>query len=140
MKKKLQDHLTEIQNNRKVESKRRRIRSVLSGVAVVGVLYALLLPAFTLEKTTYCGKEAHVHEDGCYEYILDCPVTGETGTALGLEEFMQLPGAAEALEAFRHGEEAAVQRAEDAGAAAIDTYGDKASSADPALSEGSGPE
>ena len=60
---------------------------------------------FTLEKPTFCGKEAHIHSDECYEYILDCPVTGEKGAALTFEEFIKLPGAAEALEKFRQAEE-----------------------------------
>ena len=88
MKTRLQHQMKAIQKKHRSEQKSRRLRAVLAGTVAVSVLYALLLPAFTLEKTTYCGKEAHVHEDGCYEYILDCPVTGETGTVLSVEEFM----------------------------------------------------
>ena len=71
---------------KKVHSGRRRIRriwrncvSVMACVVVFCVTYALILPAITMEKDTFCGVEAHVHEDQCYEgkYIV-CDPAGDT--------------------------------------------------------------
>ncbi len=51
--------------------KRRRIRkkiiSVLVCIVVFCTTYALILPAITLEKPTYCGKTEHIHEDECFD-------------------------------------------------------------------------
>ena len=44
----------------------KRVVSILSGVVVFCTTYALILPAVTMSKETYCGKEAHVHTEACY--------------------------------------------------------------------------
>ncbi len=60
-----------------------RILSVLVCIAVFVTTYAMILPAITLETTdaTYCGLEAHIHTDECYETpgvpehkVIDCEV------------------------------------------------------------------
>ena len=70
MKERLQDRVTEILVQRKENRRKLRLRSVLALSVSFVVLYGLLLPAFTLEKPTFCGYEAHVHTDDCYEYYL----------------------------------------------------------------------
>ena len=104
-----------ITNNRSIK-KQARVKRLLSFLCVFLVLYGLLLPAFTLEKQVYCGQVEHTHTDACYVYVLDCPVTGESGTVITAEEFKKLPGAAEALDLFEKNEaakkEAASEKAE----------------------------
>lgn len=54
------------------EKKERRHRAwkkivlTLASVVVFCTVYALILPAITLEGDTYCGQEEHEHGDGCY--------------------------------------------------------------------------
>ena len=60
------------ENNKR--SKRRIGLSILSLAVAVSTLSALLLPAFTLEKTAYCGVEEHRHSESCYEEVLVCPL------------------------------------------------------------------
>ena len=90
MKNRLQYRLTEIQKQRREEHKRLRLRSFLGISVSFLVLYFLLLPAFTLEKPTYCGFEEHTHSEECYEYYLDCSVTGEKHGPLTIEELTAL--------------------------------------------------
>ena len=55
--------------------KRRVWQRVLLAAACVVVFcttYALILPAITLEKTAYCGYEAHTHSEACYIRTLVC--------------------------------------------------------------------
>ena len=46
--------------------------SILACVVVFCTVYALILPAVTMEKTAYCGKEEHTHTEDCYEKQLIC--------------------------------------------------------------------
>lgn len=65
-------------------SKRRRKRHLhrvlvtLSAVVVFCTVYALILPAITMEKTPTCGLMEHQHDESCYtlptELRLCCPV------------------------------------------------------------------
>ena len=52
------------------KNKRRRvwqkIVGAMAGVVVFCTTYALILPAITMEKPTFCGMEEHTHEDKCY--------------------------------------------------------------------------
>lgn len=50
----------------------KRIVMVLSCIVVFCTTYALILPAITMTQTPDCGKEAHSHEDACYETIIEC--------------------------------------------------------------------
>ena len=64
--------------------RRRRVwHRALAGLACIAVFcttYALILPAITMERETYCGLEEHVHseEAGCYERVLVCGYDTET--------------------------------------------------------------
>lgn len=40
--------------------------SFLACIVIFCTTYALILPAITMEKTTFCGKEAHQHTQACY--------------------------------------------------------------------------
>ena len=59
-------------------STHRRMRRWLTVVAcmaalvVFGTVYALVMPAATLEGETYCGMEEHTHDDSCYASVLAC--------------------------------------------------------------------
>jgi len=44
-------------------------------VVVFCTTYALILPAITLEKGTYCGKEEHAHVATCYTQVTSVPKT-----------------------------------------------------------------
>lgn len=50
----------------------RRAVSIPAAIVVFVTTYALILPAIAMERDTYCGLEAHRHEDGCYEAVLVC--------------------------------------------------------------------
>ena len=50
-----------------------KIVSALACIVVFCTTYALILPAITMEQTTYCGLEEHQHSDACYESKLICP-------------------------------------------------------------------
>ena len=61
---------------------------IVGSLAVVVVFitsYMLILPAITMEKTTYCGNTHHTHTASCYEpseEILDeDDISGSTGSA-----------------------------------------------------------
>ncbi len=45
----------------------KKIISVLACIVVFCTTYALILPAITMEKPTYCGKTEHTHADECFE-------------------------------------------------------------------------
>ena len=109
----LRQQLNQIQKQYKDQRRKKGMRSLLGFVCLFIVLFGLLLPAFTLEKQTYCGFEEHTHKDECYEYILDCPVTGESGTVISAAEFRLLPGAAEAEAALEKEEKAGNEDPED---------------------------
>ena len=42
-----------------------KILSVLSAVVVFCTTYALILPAITQERETFCGTEEHTHSESC---------------------------------------------------------------------------
>lgn len=51
------------------QNKRKRWHKFVGALACVVVFctsYALILPAITMEKTTYCGQEEHIHVESCY--------------------------------------------------------------------------
>lgn len=49
-----------------------KLVTVLACVVVFCTTYALILPAITMTSETYCGKEAHTHNEECYERELIC--------------------------------------------------------------------
>lgn len=44
----------------------------MAALVVFGTVYALVMPAATLEGETYCGMEEHTHDDSCYASVLAC--------------------------------------------------------------------
>lgn len=46
--------------------------TALACMVVFCTVYALVLPAITMEKTPYCGKEEHTHLGTCYQEQLIC--------------------------------------------------------------------
>lgn len=40
---------------------------VLGCAVAFATTYALILPAITMEKTTFCGLEEHTHVQSCYQ-------------------------------------------------------------------------
>ena len=70
-----------IQSAAQYAQKRRRKRlwyRTVSGLACVVVfctVYALILPAITLEKEPSCGMEEHTHTEACYATEIVWPST-----------------------------------------------------------------
>ena len=54
-----------IKNNRR-NSIRRKLVRFLGCVVVFCTTYALILPAITQEKATFCGIKEHIHDINCY--------------------------------------------------------------------------
>jgi len=95
MKYRLNDRIELINRERREMRNHLRLRSLAGLAAAFLAVYSLILPSFTMEKPSFCGYEEHTHSDECFEYVLDCPVTGETGTVISANEFRALPGASE---------------------------------------------
>ena len=72
MEEKLLAQSREYKAKRIKKRKLKKIFNILACVVVFCVTYALILPAITMEKKSYCGYEEHVHSDECYEKILIC--------------------------------------------------------------------
>ena len=53
----------------------------LACLIVFCTTYAMILPAITLEKQTYCGFTEHMHTDECYETRLVCPLGADESDA-----------------------------------------------------------
>lgn len=52
---------------------RRRVVACMASVVVICTVYALILPAITMEKHAFCGMEEHVHDESCYARITVTP-------------------------------------------------------------------
>ena len=70
--KRLLEKIREILRNRHNRRTWARIISAIACLVVFFSTYALILPAITMEKTAYCGIEAHQHDDSCYTEELIC--------------------------------------------------------------------
>lgn len=66
-----------MQHSRKGWKRWRRIVSSLACVVVFVTTYALILPAITKEKETFCGLEVHEHSEECYSEGLTCTLSEE---------------------------------------------------------------
>ncbi|MGI6336804.1 MAG: Cna B-type domain-containing protein [Eubacteriales bacterium] len=55
----------------------KKIVGALACVVLLCTTYMLILPAITMERTSYCSTEAHQHSEACYEKRLICGF-GET--------------------------------------------------------------
>lgn len=81
MKRDIENKVEEINSRHVRKNTWQRVVSVLCCIVVFVTTYALILPAFTLEKTspdTYCGIEAHKHTEECYDDVLVCTQDDET--------------------------------------------------------------
>lgn len=68
----LDQEIVALLKKEKQKKRWRKVLSVLMCAVVFCTTYALILPAITQETETFCGLEAHVHEDACYEKTLLC--------------------------------------------------------------------
>lgn len=62
--------LPQAEQYRKRRHRRRLWHKIVGGLACAEVFvttYMLILPAITMEKTSFCGIEEHEHRDACYE-------------------------------------------------------------------------
>lgn len=64
--------ITEFMKKRRQKKRWKNITQMLACVVVFCTVYALILPAITMEKTAYCGKAEHVHSESCYTKELVC--------------------------------------------------------------------
>lgn len=66
---------------RKRRSVLKKVVSVLACIVIFCTTYALILPAITLEKETFCGKTEHIHSEKCYgtltETYLACTIEAQ---------------------------------------------------------------
>ena len=72
----MQDSLQEQARSRAAAQTRRRKRRIwvagLCCAVAAATAYALTRPALTMTQQTFCGQEAHTHDESCYETILIC--------------------------------------------------------------------
>ncbi len=82
-----------------------KVVGILACLVVFCTSYALILPAITMEKTTYCGMEEHEHDESCYTTteVLIC----------GLDEGTIAETAGEVLETTVDGEGETSEKTED---------------------------
>lgn len=50
------------------------VLAALACIVLFVTTYMLILPAITMEQTAYCGSEAHIHDDNCFEKQLVCEI------------------------------------------------------------------
>lgn len=77
------DRMNEYGDKRKKSRVRRRILTIMACIVVFCTVYALILPAITLDSKTYCGKKEHEHTDKCYKNEV---VSSEEKLVCGKEE------------------------------------------------------
>lgn len=72
----MQDDLQEQTRSRAAAQTRRCKRRIwvagLCCAVAAATAYALTRPALTMTQQTFCGQEAHTHDESCYETILIC--------------------------------------------------------------------
>ena len=72
----MQDDLQKQTRSRAAAQTRRRKRRIwvagLCCAVAAATAYALTRPALTMTQQTFCGQEAHTHDESCYETILIC--------------------------------------------------------------------
>lgn len=72
MEEKLLEQSKRYKAKNKKKKRWKKVFNTLACVVVFAVTYALILPAITMEKTSYCGFEKHSHEEKCYAKELVC--------------------------------------------------------------------
>lgn len=79
-----------------------RIVAILQCVVLLVTIYAMVLPALTMERVLSCGQEEHMHDNACYEKVLTCPLEeGHTHTDACYEQVNAL---ACGISAHTHGD------------------------------------
>lgn len=63
----VQDQLAVFNDRGRRLKKWKKVVTALACIVVFCTVYALILPAITLEGSTYCNKEEHIHTDACYK-------------------------------------------------------------------------
>lgn len=71
------DLIKQIEKKRKRHKYWKNIFTTLAVAVVFCTTYALILPAITQTRNTFCGKEEHTHEDSCYIDELICGFSEE---------------------------------------------------------------
>ena len=56
-----------------------KLVTALACVVVFCTTYALILPAVTMERETFCGYTEHTHTDACYSQVLTCDLDQGNG-------------------------------------------------------------
>ena len=63
-----------------------RTVSAMAAVVVFCTVYALILPAITMERETYCGLSEHTHSEACWELWAAEAELVCSGESLGLHQ------------------------------------------------------
>jgi len=66
----IQNQLTAFREKGRRFKRWKKIVTALACVVVFCTVYALILPAITLESDSYCGKEEHEHSEECYKEVV----------------------------------------------------------------------
>ena len=66
------DRMNDMDGKRKKRRLWKRIVACAACAVVFCTTYALILPAITMEESTYCGQEEHTHTEACYTRELVC--------------------------------------------------------------------
>ena len=66
----LHNSAKEYLNRHKFNKNRNRLLIFLGCIIALCVTYALIIPAITQERGTFCGYEDHSHDSNCYELVL----------------------------------------------------------------------
>ena len=62
----------EYQKKRRKRRRWRKTAACLAAAAVLGTGYALMHPAIAMSQETFCGKQAHEHDESCFAWELVC--------------------------------------------------------------------
>ena len=63
----LQAPVRRLKSKRKARRIIRKIAGVMGCIVAFVTTYALILPAITMERTTFCGADEHIHNAACYQ-------------------------------------------------------------------------
>ena len=67
----LQEPVYQLKTRRKARKIIRKAAGVMGCLVAFVTTYALILPAITMEKTTFCGVDEHTHHAGCYQQQIE---------------------------------------------------------------------
>ncbi|MCQ2419152.1 MAG: hypothetical protein MJ085_05130, partial [Clostridia bacterium] len=59
-----------LEKNRRRKLRNKRVLPVVAIIVIICTIYALILPAFTLNRGLICGMVEHTHTDECYGEIV----------------------------------------------------------------------